>query len=315
MDRNRVISAVTPLIGQQRIRRLLQRAEACKYVDWRVWDNEWGNQVIDHALTSGRPHAIGKLGSTELQAIRAFLRSRDRADFDSYTKIYRNTLFSHSGVYPDDPLTYRQFCEFMLARVLPTLTVVGIWFNWGEANIVRKYCRTAKKVNTNSLHAWYDRRTAWTRQLYGKRVLVVHPFEASIYQQSKRHTELWPNHPWVLPDCLVDVLPVPHYPILVTPRYRSWFETLTVLQDDMASRQFDIALIGAGAYSLPLAVHAFSLGRQAIHLGGALQFLFGIRGKRWDSASESAFYNEAWIRPLPEDTPPNRHLIEDGCYW
>ena len=46
---------------------------------------------------------------------------------------------------------------------------------------------------------------------------------------------------------------------------------------------FDIALIGAGAYGLPLTLYCKSLGKMALQTGGATQTLFGIMGKRWEN--------------------------------
>jgi hypothetical protein len=79
---------------------------------------------------------------------------------------------------------------------------------------------------------------------------------------------------------------------------------------------FDIALIGTGGSSLPLAVHCKQLGKQAIHLGGALQILFGIKGYRWDNKPHvSCFYNDHWIRPNGDEIPKDYKLNEEGCYW
>ena len=45
---------------------------------------------------------------------------------------------------------------------------------------------------------------------------------------------------------------------------------------------FDVAIIGCGAYGFPLAAKLKQAGKQAIHLAGATQLLFGIKGKRWE---------------------------------
>ena len=60
--------------------------------------------------------------------------------------------------------------------------------------------------------------------------------------------------------------------------------------------------------------------KPGIHLGGAVQLLFGIKGKRWNNNVrfvESSWYNknEFWTSPLSEDIPKNYKLVEDGCYW
>ena len=48
----------------------------------------------------------------------------------------------------------------------------------------------------------------------------------------------------------------------------------------MREIEFDVAIIGCGAYGLPLAVEAKRMGKQAIHMGGATQVLFGIKVNR-----------------------------------
>ena len=84
----------------------------------------------------------------------------------------------------------------------------------------------------------------------------------------------------------------------------------------MSKIDFDIALIGCGAYGMPLAAYAKDMGKQAIHLAGWTQVLFGIKGKRWiDNPSVSKYMNEFWVQPLPSEVPNNFKKIEEGCYW
>nr|WP_162051116.1 MULTISPECIES: hypothetical protein [unclassified Lentimonas] len=83
----------------------------------------------------------------------------------------------------------------------------------------------------------------------------------------------------------------------------------------MANIDFDVALIGAGAWSIPLATHAKALGKIGIHLGGTTQILFGIKGKRWEKGGEPAYYNDSWVRPNAAETRSGVNKIESGCYW
>ena len=90
------------------------------------------------------------------------------------------------------------------------------------------------------------------------------------------------------------------------------------MQDRISAQQFDVAIVGAGAYGLPLAAFAKSLGKHAIHLGGVTQVFFGIKGRRWETEykdSLGAIINEYWVRPLPEEKPEKAEMVEDGCYW
>ena len=52
---------------------------------------------------------------------------------------------------------------------------------------------------------------------------------------------------------------------------------------EIEKKDFDIALIGAGAYGMPLAYKIKKMGKKAIHIGGSLQCLFGIKGSRWEA--------------------------------
>ena len=94
--------------------------------------------------------------------------------------------------------------------------------------------------------------------------------------------------------------------------YESWFDALKDMKKQIKTIDFDIALIGAGAYGLFLADYCKSLGKKAVHMGGDTQLLFGIKGKRWD---DYGIYNEYWVRPSEEDKPLGAEKVEGGCYW
>jgi hypothetical protein len=98
------------------------------------------------------------------------------------------------------------------------------------------------------------------------------------------------------------------------------------MEDRMDSTEYDIALIGCGAYGFPLAAHAKRMGKKAVHLGGALQILFGIKGKRWEDPNYSVgfgnrtnpyleMFNEYWVRPSADECPKDAKSVENGCYW
>ena len=91
-----------------------------------------------------------------------------------------------------------------------------------------------------------------------------------------------------------------------------WQEGLESLSKEILAKDFDLALIGAGAWSLPLAARIKQAGKSAIHMGGDIQLLFGIKGGRWDHLG---MYNESWIHPEADERPQHRKRIEDGCYW
>jgi hypothetical protein len=289
--------------------------EWLQYTDPRLNGHEHGNRVIREALASGNPQAMGKLGTSELFAFHKYLANRGRTDAVDRTTKQRQIMYIHAGLFPADYDTFERYAQLLLENVLPEMTVICPWYNLGEARIIKRYCRNAVRVSSSSLQACYRSQVPWTSVLAGRKVLVALPFERTVRQQYERRKLLWPSHPDILPDFELDTLRVPPHPNMVRPAYRNWVEALDAMRLEMDRRHFDVLLVGAGAYSLPLVVHAKCLGRQGVHLGGATQFLFGIMGRRWEGTTEGGFYNEHWSRPLPEETPANVAEVEGGCYW
>jgi hypothetical protein len=150
------------------------------------------------------------------------------------------------------------------------------------------------------------------------RWLVVHPFEQTIRAQLPHLASLgvYPTEAW--PDLArrardTRILACPQFSYMVPPRHPDWCSALAEMKRGMDGTDFDVALIGAGAWSLPLAVHAKKIGKKALHFGGTTQLLFGIRGGRFDQWGFN--YHQGWIRPYPGETPENCRLMEGGAYW
>ena len=111
------------------------------------------------------------------------------------------------------------------------------------------------------------------------------------------------------------------------PRFRDWFEALDYMKTEIDKIDYDICLIGAGAYGFPLAAHVKRRGKKALHLGGALQLLFGIIGSRWEDSNYGVkkwgipkgkyanLINEHWVRPDEDEKPKNAMAVEGECYW
>ena len=97
--------------------------------------------------------------------------------------------------------------------------------------------------------------------------------------------------------------------------FEDWFAALQYMKDEMDKLQYDIAIIGCGAYGFNLAAHAKRTGHKAILLGGATQLLFGIMGKRWEDKKYNIPVNEHWCRPAEAERPASFEQVENGCYW
>jgi hypothetical protein len=154
----------------------------------------------------------------------------------------------------------------------------------------------------------------WTLALQGKRVLVVHPFTETITKQFHRKADVTGVKDF-LPDFFLDVIKPP-VTFAGEDSPTAWVDNLSRLIKEVNQREFDVALIGAGGYGLPLGRAIKESGRQALHLGGITQLLFGITGKRWDSNTHLAPYiDNTWVRPSEAEKPRGHLSVEAGAYW
>lgn len=100
-----------------------------------------------------------------------------------------------------------------------------------------------------------------------------------------------------------------------TAGFCTWFEALEYQKKQIDSTDFDIALIGCGAYAFPLGAYVKSKGKKCVITAGATQLLFGIKGARWDHAETPVPYNDSWIRPNNDEKPVMAETVENGFYW
>lgn len=201
-------------------------------------------------------------------------------------------------------------------------------------NMENTYLQTAPRppartVHSNVLEPFYlmdeaPGKETWTHALgrLGKRILIVSPFVESFRRNLNNaktacfgpDVKVWHDDQrfvfYKAFNCLVGNRP-----------HRWWKETLVRMQVDIARMmdQFDVALLSCGGYGLPLASWLHERGKSAVYVGGALQLLFGVTGKRWDDSDNPTIRrmlaNPGWVRPLPEERIPNQEVVEGACYW
>jgi hypothetical protein len=291
------------------------RIEKLRYGSRPIVSAQSGNDLIRETLESGRPAAIGKLGGTELRVVRRYIKRRP-AEGDTVQSWAGVDAMVHnlSGLYPKTPEVVSRFARLYI-ETTKQVDLLAAWYMPGEAAYVNEYLPDTRLFELRSLEPYFHA-SPWSKALAGKRVVVVTPFEQSTRSQFERRGEVWKAKPEVLPDCELSVLRVPLYPQMVDAEYPTWFEAFDYFRGRLDAVQFDILIAGAGAWSLPLCVHAKSLGKCGIHTGGATQILFGIRGRRWDDRDDfKLLFNDAWIRPSAAETPKKTSTVENACYW
>jgi hypothetical protein len=147
-----------------------------------------------------------------------------------------------------------------------------------------------------------------------KKVLVISSFDGLVKKQfdSGNLNKIYANFPNIInlhtvkfPYCFHNNGP-----------HENYFETLDAIFEEITQIDFDIAILGCGAYGHMLC-HKIDteLNKDAIYVGGSIQTLFGIISSR-EKEHGKIKYNEYWISDIPiEYRPMNYKLIENGCYW
>ncbi|MBX7227980.1 MAG: hypothetical protein K1X55_18245 [Chitinophagales bacterium] len=293
----------------------------------KILTAEKGNDLIKSLLYSQQPCMITRYGNVELNTIINYLEIKELKEKNRISKLYSEinwknkdwslgtlmTIKNNAGVFPASPEILTAFSEIYI-KDSGIIDALGVWYNYGENIMHSSYFPNADLFPLLSIEPYYFE-SPWSECLLNKKVLVIHPFSKSIEKQFNNKMNLFKN-PNILPEFELITLKAHQSNAGNEINFDTWIEALEDLKDKINQTNFDIALIGAGAYGLPLAAHVKRMGKQAIHFGGSLQILFGIKGTRWDANPEvNKFYNKYWVRPLPEETPIEFRSVEGGCYW
>lgn len=285
--------------------------------------------AIAAKISDGQPWLCGRLGTPESNALLNQLEIgwSNSAQLSSRLKSIAlglrgcwdpnviAVLENNVGVFPARPEIADAFCRFY-EEELSQLDMVGYWGAVpGESFILGRYAPDAKCFSASVLEPYLNHPTPWSKALKGRKVLVIHPFTETIFNQYQKRTQLFPGTE-ILPDFELKLIKAVQSLAGTPTHYRNWFEALDSMKSQMEATDFEVCLVGAGAYSLPLCAHAKRMGKVAIYVGGALQILFGIKGKRWDDMPHiGRFYNDAWVRPSESERIKEGVKIEGGCYW
>lgn len=289
------------------------------------------NDAIYDLLASGKPCVVARYGSAELERIVEYIGMRDinrsvlRYIFCKMPK-YWCSKEGMPGINfdIDRKCKYAQLCLDDSKEV----DVLGSWCK--DEKWLRDGGYLKDRVFYSSLiglEPWWGQHP-WSRCLKGKKVLVIHMFKDTIEEQYYNHRlELFPKNPDILPEfaSLRIIKSLFFKDVINQGLFKDWFDILEYFKNEMDKEPYDIVLIGCGNVGFNLAAHAKRTGHQAIHLGGALQLLFGIKGHRWEdpefgrvsigrkNAYVSDLFNSSWVYPHGYEISKLADL-EHGCY-
>lgn len=304
--------------GPWQIRKMYRKVSGKKlrsrhYAGKRVIEPNIGNEYLFKLIERNEPFMAGRLGGTEIFVMAEILRSEClHKNYDMNRLKQLNLL---SGFTENDNESYWRFNHIMLEAV-KNCDLMGVWYNQMEDWVCRKYMSKESVLTDRIMYDFWNWEKPFSSALKGKKVLVIHPFAETIQSQYKNREKIFANAN-VLPDFeLITIKAVQTLADNQDERFNTWFEALEYMYGEAMRYDFDIALIACGAYGFPLAAKIKKAGKSAIHMGGVLQVLFGIKGTRWDSIPEvQNIYNDYWVRPNEKEQIKNGKIIENACYW
>ncbi len=270
-------------------------------------------------LMGSTPRLVARFGSTEFRVVLRAHGRRTRSSFEKsyaaisrleapfWTKREHRRIQTHSGFYPISRQTIEDFVDVMI-NSMGEIDLLGSWVP-GE-NQLQEYFSSAKVTSLGALSP-FGKEQPWTKFLAGKRVLVIHPFRDTILSQYEKRERLFTD-PGFMPDFDLRVVKAVQSLGSPPPEHETWFDGLRYMHDQSHQHEFDVALIACGAYGFPLGALMKRDGKKAFVVGGLLQLLFGIKGKRWD---DSGLYNSHWVRPSESEKPDGFFGADGGAYW
>ena len=279
----------------------------------RIMADEQANEFIRKKIIESAPCFIARFGSSELSIINFYRQIKLIEVGSIWIEYHKQILCDVSGFFPFTQSNMDRFCTTYLTFI-KNIDVLGVW-RIGEENVADLFSEHIQLINLPAIEPYYFA-APWSSALKGKKVLVISPFSESIKKQYEKRTLLFRDQE-MLP--AFELLTITAVQTIAdnTGGFADWFEALESMYTQIGAKDFDVAIIGAGAYGMPLANFIkISMGKVAIHMGGATQLLFGIKGKRWDSFPViKAMYNEHWINPSETERPTGLHKVEGGSYW
>lgn len=285
------------------------------------------HRSVAASLASRTGLAAGKLGFSE-HALLHLPALMDVTSDPHQRAALLTTLRVHAcrqtGVFPDDEGFLREFGDRLLQvyrrmdylAVLPGLPLPP---SLAAAETPRSLSIEALEPNRSQP---YDPGDCYLPHLRDVRVLIISSIADVLVARAQKDVfeSVWSGIglPWPGPRS-VEALSFPFiYDTDVQTSYESVWAVFDDVCREMSRTDFDIALIAAGALGSPIALAAKDLGAVGISLGGHLQVLFGVHGKRWldDPEWSVRYINDVWVAP-PADRKPHtpRGLTDDGAYW
>lgn len=276
---------------------------------------------------SARPFFIGRNGTIETEVLHFWHMNR-LGEFSQarYPSQLIEQIERNAGVFPNTRDSVDRWCV-AYAKALALMD--GGAAGWYEPTCAKElalldvYAPTAFRTPLRSLEPYYMQAgQRWTERLQG-RVCVVSSFAKTIEGQLRK--DIWRGEQAGLLDISGvewSFVRTGYSPSIAAGNAewpagcRTWEDAVAYVTKAVIATGANTALIGCGGLGMVIAGELRAAGVSCIVLGGAIQVLFGVKGRRWARHDViSRFWNDAWVSPAQEEVPKAAVIVEGGCYW
>jgi len=312
-----IVKLFTFFIPSSQIRKTI-RAKLCIKPMPKAYENKFiykhndAQDIIKRELQADKPSLICRFGSNEYFTVYDYLKKK------KFDKSQKKTMELGAGFFPATDENLKRFAVESI-EIAKHIDILGVWNLKEEEKFCNKYLPETSNLIDFEAICPINYENPWSAELKGKKVLVIHPYTETIEKQFAKRESLFKN-PNILPE--LELKTIKAVQSIADAKldlpYKNWFEALEHMKNEIDKIDFDIAIIGAGAYGMFLAHHCKQIGKKAIHMGGYTQLLFGILGKRWEVHFPEIFKFsnvEHWVRPQENEKPKGFEKVEGGCYW
>lgn len=290
------------------------------------------NETIKEHIQNRNPFSIGKVGQIEAETVTLYhnLSTEETETFGTVRKQYppriRTQIYENAGVFPNDRDGIGAFSR-LYQHAMSSCDILSVsypWLvqGWGEQICLSRGSKTNQLSCRISATEPFFVNEPFTKEFADKKVTVISPFVDSFKKQLKNRKNIWgPLADNLLPATTQwRFIKSPLSAGIVPPVDTDWVSMIQRLTQECFPENRedwpDIVLSGFGPGGLCICQEAKERGRIGISMGGGLQILFGVRGKRWDSNEKfQKFFNKHWVRPSRIESPKDHTKVEQGCYW
>ena len=298
-----------------------------------IWfnDNDIIREYILLKLSSNEKFIIPRVSGIENNfaafiAMYPHCAEKDKRYIESYLNNVTKTMKNNAGILVSNLNSIARYSK----QYLDAFENCELFCGWEMNGVcyphikdshdyIKKRFSSKKMVWSYALDVFhYVHSNPWTHALKGKRILIVSPFEESILQQIPLRKKLFGGID-LFPDCTFITIKPP-----ITQgneKSREFHEELDdfYIRLDKLKDLYDVALLSCGGYGNIICNYIFTThNKSAIYMGGTLQMVFGILGRRWLLERPDVvrlYMNENWTRTKDTEKPKGHENIEGGCYW